>query len=215
MAHATSIAYWRLFYLLPFPLCVGVVASELLSRKELERQKGLRGVIPATMVGLVSMVLMVLVCVPGKHNILRNNLLTMPKEKADPVLKEQILAIMKCVPPGPMLAPRDISRLLVIYSSDYPQVAIRMGDLERILAAMHEDGEFMQKRFNAVAFVSGDMRYASDFRSLLGRTHLTSIVMTRGIYEAPETARMLENRFRFVGSIDGKVILVSRATGRR
>jgi hypothetical protein len=104
--------YWRVLYLLPFPLTVGV-AGVFLARR-----------LPVAATLAVALLLAGLHFVPGSPSIFRSHgtQLGAPRWKLNRELVEAAQRIVERVPPGPMLAARSIGQLVTVVRSGYPQV---------------------------------------------------------------------------------------------
>jgi len=125
----TPSLYWRVFYLLPFPLVVGLSAAALALRLENKSPKW-RLVILA----MVTVLLLVPHLWPSSFSVFRYNprsngpsrhiRLAMPKYKvANLVRARRVLAAAP--PAGTMLAVPAVSRTLPMLTARYPQISVR------------------------------------------------------------------------------------------
>jgi hypothetical protein len=117
----TSNAYWRLFYIYPFPLVVGILSSEIFtrtSRLPVTKRFGL--------VALTSIALIGAICL-SPYSVLNQRSIRVgwPSYKLPVNSLEQAKEITAIAPPGVMLAPQPISGIVVMLDARFPQIRIR------------------------------------------------------------------------------------------
>jgi len=183
-------AYWRLLYLLPFPLLPGLIAASL-AEKRLTSDRSVFSII-ATVVAITVMFNLVpnRISVFGKVDFgLRNKL----ERQAESDVRE-ILAV---APDGPMLAPVRYSSIIPLFTSRLPQVAVRVFELQ-LFAAMHGRDDVAAGRLKAVRFVSGDnsIQNLKFFSEVIGKEINTVVldIKTAGLHEATEV--LIANGFK-------------------
>jgi hypothetical protein len=120
--------YWRLFYLLPFPIIVAIAFFSFPGR-------GRRS---AVVTGGLFAVL-ALAAIWGPTSVLRNKgtMVGWPGLKIEEPARSAVKEIARTIPAGTMFAPVNISSNLLIYSSHYPQFHMRDDFLGYIA---HESG---------------------------------------------------------------------------
>ena len=148
--HITTLnTYWRLFYLLPFPLVVGL-STLYLQHCPAEKFAKLF---------YVSSSLLIVIGMAG--NIFYPSFSTFGRLRfglGDYKLEQQSYLDAKSITtvstPGPMLAPRQYSTVIPILTSSFPQVVVRPGNLLSHAEAKGEMAE-AEKRIDAQKYVSG------------------------------------------------------------
>jgi hypothetical protein len=118
--------YWRLFYLLPFPLVVGLAAAGLTVRLEALGPRRRDAFIQ------IVVILFLLAHLPASSSSVFNRVpensrktkVYSPRYKV-PHLPEARRFLSLSPPPGTMLSPPSIARPLVMLTSRYPQICIR------------------------------------------------------------------------------------------
>jgi hypothetical protein len=115
---STPNAYWRLFYVLPFPLCVGL-ASALLCDRWLSSRRA------------VLVVAIGVVVSAGAANALSSRVTTFGglrfapgSYKLRPGVLEELRELAANAAPGSMLAPYEISTTLPLVSAAFPQASV-------------------------------------------------------------------------------------------
>jgi len=113
----TANIYWRLFYLLPFPLAMGLVSGIAAHWF----QFGSR--ISGTIFGTVCLLLLAsLHTAPWSTSILNYGTSLKPGYKIDEDKMQFSRSIAEMAPPGSMLAPIEMSRMIPMVSPDHPQI---------------------------------------------------------------------------------------------
>jgi hypothetical protein len=113
----TQNIYWRLFYLLPIPLLVGLALLTLINKGPVS--KILVGGLFCLMMGLA-------ICGPGRVIRPSNNAtLGSPSYKINPATLAVVNSIREYVKPGSMFAPLEISSNILMLTAKYPQFHVR------------------------------------------------------------------------------------------
>jgi hypothetical protein len=114
----TPNAYWRVFYVLPFPLTLGAAAALLAER----RLWSFRAMLAAAAV-LAAGAAAANALAPGPTTL--GGLSFAPGSwKLRPGLADELRALASHAAPGPMLAPYDVSSTLPLVSSAFPQASV-------------------------------------------------------------------------------------------
>lgn len=151
--------YWRLFYLFPFPLAIGVTVANF-SFSNRSRH------IFEICIMLIALAIYLLVIPKGQSISFSsykqiNNLTTAQK-------------IANIAPPGAMLAPRDLCTLFPIIDGFHPQIRIRR-DGNRLWLTKTD----YIRRERASEFANGKVIYIEDFSQLLEQNIVQSIVLRK------------------------------------
>ncbi len=200
--------YWRMFYILPFPLTIGIAVSCALTYFN-KWVKG-RRIIALT---LACVTLLLALHIPLKQaSVLR------PKNRVEidwPRYKvpqsDLLLArkIIKIAPPGVMLAPKKLAGTITMLSGQYPQLVSRDSGIKAWLFYRNQ-GEEVQLRVEASKFVSGGNSQLNSLKEIVTmHPDLRSIVMLGSIWEKPEVQEFLnKNQFIFHQEIDKNFSLI-------
>jgi hypothetical protein len=142
--------YWRLFYILPFPLVIGVALAEVIQRCS-------RPTNAWAVTGALVLLGSLLVAFSPTSVIRKENgaWLGWPTYKLDPTYAQLSTEIMRYAPEGGMLAPVRLADTLVIMTPRYPQVAIR-GDYLVLRIGPYDESTETRNRVAASAYVGGD-----------------------------------------------------------
>lgn len=119
----TPIIYWRIFYLMPFPLVLGISAAGLASLL-----KGRSAKMMNFLMASIALVLLLAHLPPSSSSVFRHGprptQLGLPSYKiADLSYTNRVMSLAP--PPGTMLAPSTISTTLPMLTSSYPQIIVR------------------------------------------------------------------------------------------
>ena len=159
-SEATSLAiYWRLFYLLPFPLVIGLPMTFL------DRANNLKpgfaylvfsGLILVSIIGNLS---------PHKYATFGKIPFVLGQYKIDPKLESEVKKIISVSTPGSMLAPDKYSSIIPRYSPDFPQVSVRRFTL---MTHSIEHGKIKEAniKFRAIDYISGSSKPGSSKQGL-------------------------------------------------
>ena len=142
--HVTSPnIYWRLFYLLPFPLAIGLTGAAL----------GARVGVGATTRGNAAAGLLVCLLVgahwiPGSSSIFRRGTEVRLGVKLRPAARDLAQRVIESTPPGVMLAPWPLGNVISMLGGDHPQVRTKPDGL-RLWFSRHE----LNRRITASDFL--------------------------------------------------------------
>ncbi|MGB3338470.1 MAG: hypothetical protein WBA73_14955 [Devosia sp.] len=163
--------YWRLFYLLPFPLIVGVAFVCLLDGTS--RLRIIAGLTFATM-GILAVV--------GPGAVIRSSnaaSLRLPAYKIDQISLAVVDQIASTEVSGTMLAPIEISSNLLIYSSHFPQLHMREDYLKFVLADAGLESAFDERSMAYQYIYGGKIEGEPSFKMLLDSETRPSLVVTK------------------------------------
>ena len=165
--------YWRMFYLLPFPLAAAIVGARLHIRI------GERFGLNLSWVGLIAFAALSFL------SLWERNLIEVPARYKLPHAKyEAATVIVEQAPPGPMLAPLDVAGIVAMLSANHPQIIIKGWVVATWLAARgrHEEAEHRRR---AGSFVrSGDEADLAAFEAVLARYRLASVVLHKKAFDS-------------------------------
>ncbi len=112
--------YWRLFYLLPFPLAIGLTGAFIAERAGVGVSRLGNGLAAAVVILLIA------AHVPsGSTSIFQRTTDVGVGYRMDPVAVRIALDLIEATPPGPMLAPWRPGGRVAMLSADRPQVVVR------------------------------------------------------------------------------------------
>lgn len=203
--------YWRMFYILPFPLTFALSVSCIL--------KYINPFIKGKK--LIAFVLLFMTFLLALHKPLnkasvfsrsnRGARINNPRRKIN---KKPIFVARKIVrvaPPGVMLAPRKVAGYISIIDSHYPQLTSRTEGIETWLTYRNKSEE-ARLRIEAAKFVAGDDSLFDSFKKLiLIYEDLESIVIASSIWEKAEVQYFLQqNGFVFHQEIQQDFVLTSK-----
>ena len=162
--------YWRLFYLLPFPLLIGLPMSFMERLKKIKPE-----IIYAVFLGLM-LVALVGNLQPHKYATFRKVPFAFGHYKTPPLLELQVKKILSVSKPGPMLAPYKYASLIPMYSPDFPQVWIKKYALYgfSIKYGTKKDFDIKKKAFN---YITGSSKKGIEEIQYLIRKGLVNIVL--------------------------------------
>jgi hypothetical protein len=169
-------AFWRLFYLPPFLLAVGVAIAGLVAWLGARR--------PAHHLLAIALLLGVaafgnLVEPFSSGAVFSRVPLAVTGYKIDADLQQDVRVILAHARPGAMLAPLHYSAVIPLFTDQLPQVAVR-GFMLRHTSIVNGEPELGESRMRAIGFVS---RRASpgarqDLEKLLAREELENVVVS-------------------------------------
>ena len=188
--HLTSYnAFWRLFYLPPFLLAVGIAIAGLVAWLGARR--------PAHHVLAIALLLGVaafgnLVEPFSSGAVFSRVPLAVTGYKIDADLQEDVRVILARAEPGAMLAPLHYSAVIPLFTTQLPQVAVR-GFMLRHTAIANGEPELAESRMRAMGFVSGRASpgAARDLEELLVREELTNVVVSARVAGRSQLLRLL------------------------
>jgi hypothetical protein len=205
--HVTSPnAYWRMFYLYPLPLVVGIAAAGIFSRTAGLSVNTRTGIVAAAFACLLSMHF----ALPSA-SVLRgpNVQVGWPALKVPATLLERARQVVLLAPPGVMLAPKDLAGMIAMLNSNHPQLCIREGAV-RLWLANGGQGEDAELRIRASDFVSGSGEDFSALRTVVEQNsaRLRSIVIKDSVDNDDRVKDLLVGaHFGFRRSIPGYVVV--------
>lgn len=157
--------YWRLFYLVPYPISLALVLIDRSARQWKTHA--------ALAIGMLAVGVVAQGVVANRQGIISLS----PTEYHDPG-RSVAQRIVDVAPAGPMLAPRGLSRLITMLDGFHPQISIRHDGMEFWL-----DPEDASLRVKAAGLVNGDMNRVQDFKEFLKRNMARSVVLRRVVLE--------------------------------
>lgn len=184
--------YWRLFYIYPFPLLLGMTGAKLFEYTS-RFSKPVRS-------GLISgMIFMLFIShfVPFTTSVLYlRTEFGWPRYKMPVEVEKQAVALIAATPPGPMLAPLPLGGVIAMLSSKYPQMRI-FNEAERVWFGERGMGDEMDRRICASDFLTGDEPDCFPaFQALLGYTNLRSVVIAKSAtLDSQVSSALNENGF--------------------
>ena len=182
----SQLLYWRLFYLYPFPLVVGLAGAALWLRLEAVRSKW-RYAIAGVVVALFLLAHLPL----SSSSVFRRRVEGLKTELGVPRYKVQDLALARKVlasalPAGTMLATPNVSFAIPMLSAEYPQMLVRTDGI-LLWMAQHNAKEEAIHRIRASNLLAGESS-KEGVDSLVWLIHrypqIRSIVANRDITEA-------------------------------
>ena len=183
----TPNVYWRMFYLYPFLLNVGIIGAVLSSRSQKYISRNIQtGCATLLFIGSIVIYLLSFNYTPGSWG--------WPKYKLSLTALETARQIDAIAPVGAMLAPPEISRLMTMISGEYPQIVAGMPTNDSVLQWMSAYGreDEVEIRVKASEFVDGDITALNAFKTLLGNTDVKVIVIEKSIFETPAVNIILQ-----------------------
>ena len=181
--------YWRMFYLLPFPLATALAGAHLHGR--IKERFGLN----LSWAGLGAFAALCLLSLWD-----RNLIEFPPRYKLPQAQYEAATAIREQATPGPMLAPFPVAGILVMLSSDHPQIILR-GRTDKVaatlLAATGHDAEAQLRRRAGTFARFGEPEDYEAFETVLGRYPLAAVVLHRRVLGSQTGAIALLRRHGF------------------
>lgn len=188
IAHVTSAGiYWRLFYLLPFPLAAGVAAAELYQRLSVRLSvRPLSGVLAGVLV-----VLILPHFFTGSSSVFRDKVtFGWPHYKLPDGFYDEAAQVAKKAPDGPMLAPSVTACLVSMIDAGHPQYRIRSAGI-RLFMARRGTPELADLRMQASDFTGGNVSRFPAFQQLLETDPPRTIVMVTSLSQSPPVRALL------------------------
>src|SRR3972149_9782436 len=185
-------AYWRLLYLLPFPLLPGLVVVSVFEKTPAFD----RFLFPLFSAIIAFAVLFNFV--PNKISVFGKVDFGL-RYKLDQQIESDVREMLAVALDGPMLSPVIYSSVIPLFTSRLPQVAVRIVELE-FFAAVNGQQAAAKKRVEAVRFVSGD-NSSQNFQSLaeVTRENISTVVLEKYVAGLPETIEVMKmNGFRLM-----------------
>ncbi len=190
--------YWRLFYVFPFPLVLGICATNLVSKARLLTQKSLVALTALTALALVGAHLL-----PFLPSAFRyNTSFKYPPEYNLPPQADIAREVIAESPDGPMLVSRKLAGMIPMMSSSHPQMYNWYTSFDLWLSKCGK-ADIAEIRRGAEEFVGGKKKYYSDFKTLLALEGdlIGSIVIDEKVMDVDGLPELLE-KYAFVNQIN-------------
>jgi hypothetical protein len=173
--------YWRLFYIYPLPLLLGLTGARLF-----ENISGFSRPARTRLIGGTAVALFISHFVPFTTSVLYlRTEFGWPRYKMPQPIEEQARGIISAVPAGPMLAPLPLNGAIAMLSGSYPQMRI-FNEADRVWFGERGMSAEIDKRICASEFANGDKPDCLPaFRALLADSNLRSVVIAKNI--APDS----------------------------
>jgi hypothetical protein len=182
----TPNTYWRLFFLLPFPLTAGLLFSQLFLAVK-------RPPLRALGVALLISTLYVSTTQNWVPHVLRDLPFHLGALKVNGQDYHSARAIIDIAREGPMLSAYPMSTTIPMLTSKYPQISVR-GDVVATWGALSNDAEMGKMRRNAWLFVTGAGEGEADFVRLVDAVHLQSLVIRKRVSDQRNLVPLLARR---------------------
>ncbi len=149
-------AYWRLFYVLPLPLAVGIVAIcgyKNLNPFKLGLTRWSKTSLTYSLCGILLGLALLVNIVPNAYGLAHRIDGFALEHKLDAETQDAIAEILSVSPPGGMLAPFEYSQKVPIYSAEHPQVATHF---HMLIGSVRQEEEALlfNQTLRAIAFIS-------------------------------------------------------------
>ncbi len=189
----TENIYWRLFYLLPIPLTIGMAIGYGITRIGLDSKAGRLQPLGALLVlGIAVTVAPTSVTRQGNDVRIASPGLTLDVYAAD------AHACLRFAKPGVVLAPISLAQDMVLLSANHKLVATRADFTKN---ALFKDPDDFNRRDRAVKFVTGEGNFAQDFVDVLQREQPDTVVTasTARVVAAPYLASAHYRQVALIG----------------
>lgn len=185
--------YWRLFYLYPFPLLLGLAGAELL-----EYTRRFSKPVRSALVSGTVFMLFISHFIPFTTSVLYlRTEFGWPRYKIPPSVEKRAAGIIAFTPPGTMLAPLPLGGVIVMLSAAYPQMRL-VNETERLWFWERGMESEIDRRICASEFLNGDKPDCLPaFQALLEYHNLRSIVIAKSVATDPRVQQAL-SRNKFV-----------------
>jgi hypothetical protein len=164
--------YWRLFYLLPFPLVVGLPMCFL------ERLKKIKPGLVYTVFFALILIALIGNLRPHKFATFGKTSFGLGKYKIHKILEPSLKKVLSVCRPGPMLAPTSFSYWIPLFSPDFPQVWIKQYALMGFALKYGTQKEF-QTKLRAYAYINGAPQGINEVQKLMKQGLVNIILKTR------------------------------------
>jgi hypothetical protein len=198
-------AYWRMFYIYPFPLTIGIVASALYAR--LGRASGM---IQHGALAIACVLLIAGNVVLPQASILHGPgvELGLSRYKLPAQLVQSAQDVVATAPHGPMLAPSLLAGTVVLLDSDFPQVRIKKDPVRVWLYARGQMND-AEARIRASDFLDGKPNgdFAALSEVIQEYPEIRSVVARRSVYRGEDVQALLVHwGFTSSKAIEGYVV---------
>ncbi|WP_201316265.1 hypothetical protein [Dyella sp. EPa41] len=164
----TENVYWRLFYLLPIPLMLGMAIGYGVDRVEPDSKAGrLLPWLALLVLGAAVAVMPTSVTRTGNGVRIAPPGLTLDAYAAD------ASACLRFARPGAMLAPISLAQDMALLSADHTQVVTRADFMRN---ALFKDQDEFNRRERAARFIAGAGDFAQDFADVLQREQPDTVI---------------------------------------
>lgn len=182
--------YWRLFFILPFPLMAGFCVVAFLTRVKLDTQTGNgRAFVVILLAALLSA--QYIFWNASVFNPNNGSQIGWAEYKLQKHLLESARQIIGIAPRGVMLAPVELSGTIAMLSGDYPQIRVR-SDAEHLWLDAQGLNKEAELRINASQYIGGDVSNIESLKLLLLKyPSIQSIVMDRNVWKIKEVVKLV------------------------
>jgi len=165
--------YWRLFYIYPLVLLLGLTGALLFEYTNKFSKSARTGLISGVVLSLF-----IAHFLPFTTSVLYLRAdLGWPRYKMSPTIEKYAKDVIANTPEGPMLAPLPLGGVIAMLNSNYPQMRV-FNEVERAWFGERGMSSEINKRICASEFVNGDKPDCLQaFNSLLEYNNLHSVVI--------------------------------------
>lgn len=183
----TNNSYWRLFYLYPFPLVCGISIAFFI-----EKMRAVSLLQRVIVFFLVSgSILYSFVYPPRFSSLTTNACIGRPSYKLDTNLLNDARAIVQYAPQGTMIAPWDLSGIIAMLDSRFPQMTMRSFNTE-IFLSLQGLAYLAKHRNKAADLLSGKNEDIMNLIIVLEQDKPVSIVMAYSVSEYAGISQILK-----------------------
>lgn len=204
--HVTSpTVYWRLLYIYPFPIAIGLTVIALLHRYE--EGKGVRIGMALALAATI-----LLHFVPYSTSIFQRSgtKLDWPKYEVNHEMRALSQEVLSVAPKGNMLAPLRLSVNIPMVKSDYKQLVSRPQESRLWMSNFGGDLETAEKRLNAVLFAGGMRETYEDFVEVLDNYAIQTVVMKQTVFAKENVKQAVLSRgYQQTAEIQDVVVLIN------
>ena len=186
--------YWRLFYLLPFPLAAGLAASGSFARATTLRRATALAV---TFVAVTT----ALHWVPHSPSVYHDrpgdqhsSRLSWPRYDLDTAKLEVAGEISEAAADGVMLAPLRIAAYVPMLNAEMPQVITRRSEMLMWITGLGQPRSIPEQRLSAADYLGGTGGELADLEAVLDRHAVRTLVADRQVAERAELRAALARR---------------------
>jgi len=185
ISHVTSAnAYWRMFYIYPFPIMTGIIAAALFARLRHGWPGKRVAVVLATSIMLVGLLFL------SPTSVFSHQDLGRPTYKLPLHKLRQATAIVEITPAGVMLAPEPMAGIVALLDARFPQIRVRT-DAERTWLPSLAEANL---RIAASAYIGGtgdDFSALQTVVNLYGSTIRSIVINNKVVDKNPEIVDLL------------------------
>jgi hypothetical protein len=195
--------YWRLFYVFPMPLLLGLTGAKLYEYTRSFSKPARLAIISGT-----ASLLFIAHFVPFTTSVLYlRTEFGWPRYKMPPASEKSAAAVIAVTPPGPMLAPMPLNGIITMLSANYPQMRV-FTDAERVWFGERGLRSEIEQRICASEFVNGDKPDCLPaFQALLRYDNLRSVVIAKTVALDPHIQNILNvNGFANYREVDDLLV---------